>query len=61
MWAGLVEGGVRGVSADRIRCETPRCVKKDAACSVLLSLGLEANEPSKAAGRKRSSAVSHFL
>jgi predicted ArsR family transcriptional regulator len=51
MWAGLVERGVRGVSADRVDCETPRCLTGDAACSVLLSLGLQAKEPSKAAGR----------
>ena len=51
MWAGLVERGVRGVSADRVRCETPVCLERDAACSVLLSLGLHATEPSKAAGR----------
>jgi predicted ArsR family transcriptional regulator len=51
MWAGLVECGVRGVSADRVQCETPRCLIEDAACSVLLSLGLQASEPSKSAGR----------
>jgi predicted ArsR family transcriptional regulator len=39
MWAGLVERGVRGVSADRIKCETPLCLSKDASCSILLSLG----------------------
>jgi predicted ArsR family transcriptional regulator len=49
MWAGLVEQGVRGVSADRIQCETPRCLTEDAACSVLLSLGLEATESSATA------------
>lgn len=51
MWAGLVEGGVRGVSADRVECETPRCLTRDVACSVLLSLGLDASETAKAAGR----------
>jgi predicted ArsR family transcriptional regulator len=51
MWAGLVERGVRGVSADRIECETPSCLTRDAACSVLLSLGLPAGEPAKAARR----------
>jgi predicted ArsR family transcriptional regulator len=51
MWAGLVERGVRGVSADRVECETPRCLSGDAACSVLLSLGLPASEPAKAARR----------
>jgi predicted ArsR family transcriptional regulator len=44
MWAGLVESGVRGVSADRVGCETPSCLRKDAACSILLSLGLQATE-----------------
>jgi predicted ArsR family transcriptional regulator len=44
MWAGLVERGVRGVSADRVECETPRCLTRDAACSVLLSLGLQTPE-----------------
>lgn len=48
MWVGLVERGVRGVSADRVECETPVCLSKDAACSVRLSLGLKA---AKAAGR----------
>jgi predicted ArsR family transcriptional regulator len=52
MWAGLVERGVRGVSADRVRCETPSCLTKDAACSVLLALGLEGSEQSAAAGRR---------
>jgi hypothetical protein len=28
------------VSADRVQCETPRCLTKDAACSVLISLRL---------------------
>jgi predicted ArsR family transcriptional regulator len=46
MWAGLVERGVRGVSADRIECQTPRCLTEDAACSVLLALGLEPTESS---------------
>jgi predicted ArsR family transcriptional regulator len=39
MWAGLVERGVRGVSADRVECNTPRCLTSDDACSILLSLG----------------------
>jgi predicted ArsR family transcriptional regulator len=51
MWAGLVERGVRGMSADRVDCETPRCLTEDSACSVLLTLGLRASEPSTAAGR----------
>jgi predicted ArsR family transcriptional regulator len=46
MWAGLVERGVRGVSADRIKCETPQCLTSDASCSVLLSLGLRPTRPS---------------
>jgi hypothetical protein len=51
MWAGLVERGVRGVRADRVECDTPSCLTRDAACSVLLSLGLPASETAKAAGR----------
>jgi predicted ArsR family transcriptional regulator len=51
MWAGLVERGVRGVSADRIECETPRCLISDASCSVLLSLGLQ---PTRASGTTAS-------
>jgi predicted ArsR family transcriptional regulator len=42
MWAGLVERGVRGVSAGVIECETPRCRSADVPCSVLLSLGRQA-------------------
>jgi predicted ArsR family transcriptional regulator len=50
MWAGLVERGVSGVSADRVDCETPGCLRSEAACSVLLSLGLQTTEsPSPAA------------
>jgi predicted ArsR family transcriptional regulator len=41
MWAGLVERGVRGVSADRTHCETPHCLSADAPCLVVLSLGLQ--------------------
>jgi predicted ArsR family transcriptional regulator len=51
MWAGLVERGVRGVSADRVNCETPLCLTEDSTCSVLLTLGLRAGKPAKAAGR----------
>jgi predicted ArsR family transcriptional regulator len=50
MWAGLVERGVRGVSADRVGCETPSCLSKDAACSILLSLELQGTESSRTAG-----------
>jgi predicted ArsR family transcriptional regulator len=50
MWAGLVERGVLGVSAERVECETPRCLTEDAACSVLLSLDLKATETSTRAG-----------
>lgn len=39
MWAGLVERGVRGISAGLVECETPRCRSGEAPCSVLLSLG----------------------
>ncbi len=52
MWAGLIERGVRGVSADRVRCETPRCLTRDAACSVLLSLGLRASNASSPTARR---------
>jgi predicted ArsR family transcriptional regulator len=38
MWAGLVESGVRGLAADDIRCETPRCQSKAAPCQILLAL-----------------------
>ncbi|MBA3716704.1 MAG: hypothetical protein H0W87_00540 [Actinobacteria bacterium] len=51
MWAGLVERGVRGVQADRIKCETPRCLSPDATCSVLLSLG---RQGAKASGSTAS-------
>jgi predicted ArsR family transcriptional regulator len=46
MWAGLIERGVGGVSANRVHCETPRCLAKHASCSVLLSLGLKATQAS---------------
>ncbi len=39
MWAGLVEGGVRGVRAERVRCETPQCLSKQVPCSIVLALG----------------------
>jgi predicted ArsR family transcriptional regulator len=52
MWAGLVERGIRGVSADRVQCQTPRCLTRDAACSVQLSLGLEAIKPFVTAARR---------
>jgi predicted ArsR family transcriptional regulator len=51
MWAGLVERGVRGVSAHRVGCETPRCQTENSACSVLLTLALRSDKPTKAAGR----------
>ncbi len=51
MWAGLVEQSVRGVSADRVECETPSCLTEDSACSVLFRIGPQGSEPSKAAGR----------
>lgn len=46
MWAGLLERGVRGVSAQRVQCETPRCLSKDASCRVLLTLGPQEAAPS---------------
>jgi len=51
MWAGLIERGVRGASADRVHCETPHCRTRNAACSVLVSLGLHDNKPSRDAQR----------
>jgi predicted ArsR family transcriptional regulator len=39
MWAGLVERGIRDISAEGVKCETPRCLSEDASCSILLSLG----------------------
>jgi predicted ArsR family transcriptional regulator len=41
MWAGLAERGVYGVRANRVRCETPLCLTRDSACSILLTLGLK--------------------
>jgi hypothetical protein len=38
MWAGLAERGVRGVSANRVTCETPRCQSVHDDCQFLLSL-----------------------
>jgi predicted ArsR family transcriptional regulator len=46
MWAGLVESSLYGGSARRIECETPACLSPDRACSILLSLGVEASKPS---------------
>ena len=51
MWAGLVEYGIRGVSAGRVRCETLGCLAEDAPCSVLLSLG---RHEAEASGRMAS-------
>jgi predicted ArsR family transcriptional regulator len=48
MWAGLVERGVRGVSADRTQCETPHCLSADAPCLVVLSLELQETRGSAA-------------
>jgi predicted ArsR family transcriptional regulator len=56
MWAGLVESGVRGLTADRIHCETPRCQSRDSACQILLSLG---GHPAKASGRNRTPRSHH--
>jgi len=39
MWASPVERGIRGVSAEGVKCETPRCLSEDASCSILLSHG----------------------
>jgi predicted ArsR family transcriptional regulator len=52
MWAGLVERGIRGVSADRVKAETPRCLSEDAPCSILLSFGARSTSaPMKRTGR----------
>lgn len=51
MWAGLVERGIHGVKANRVACETPRCLIRDEACSVLLTLGCRPNESEKTARR----------
>jgi predicted ArsR family transcriptional regulator len=51
MWAGLVECGVHAVNAERVQCETPCCLARDAACAVVLSLGLRAATPSRPAER----------
>jgi predicted ArsR family transcriptional regulator len=47
MWAGLVERGIRGVRADRVKAETPRCLSEDASCSILLSLGARSASTSR--------------
>jgi predicted ArsR family transcriptional regulator len=51
MWAGLVERGVSGASADGVKAETPRCLSEDASCSILLSLGTRST---RASGRTAS-------
>ena len=38
MWAGLLESGVRGLSASQILCETPRCQSSDQPCQILLAM-----------------------
>lgn len=50
MWAGLVERGARGISADDVRCETPDCLSDDAACSILLAVG----RPNASVSRQRT-------
>jgi predicted ArsR family transcriptional regulator len=50
MWAGLVEHAVRGVRAEGVTCETPRCLSKDVPCSIQLSFQLsEAKRSGRAA------------
>lgn len=50
MWSGLVERAVRGVRAEGVVCETPRCLSKDVPCSILLSFQLsEAKRSGRAA------------
>jgi predicted ArsR family transcriptional regulator len=50
MWAGLVARAVRGAKADRIKCETPSCLSKDAPCQILLVLGFREPKAVRAAG-----------
>jgi hypothetical protein len=38
MWAALVARALRGLTADQIRCRTPRCLSRDEHCQILLSL-----------------------
>jgi predicted ArsR family transcriptional regulator len=38
MWAGLVESGVRAVTAEAVDCETRSCLDGHEACSVLIRL-----------------------
>jgi hypothetical protein len=47
MWAGLVERGIHGISADGVKAETPRCLSGDASCSILLSWGQRSARPSR--------------
>ncbi len=49
MWAGLAERGVRGVRAERVKCETPSCLSKDDPCTIVLSLGAQEAKPSRSA------------
>lgn len=49
MWAGLVERGVRGTRAERVKCETPSCLSEEEPCTIVLSLGLQEAEPSGSA------------
>lgn len=47
MWAGLAERGVRGVRAERVKCETPSCLSEDEPCTIALSLGPQEAKPSR--------------
>jgi len=38
MWAGLVERGLRGASAEAVECETHSCLDRGDACSVVIRL-----------------------
>jgi predicted ArsR family transcriptional regulator len=51
MWAGLLEGGVRGLAADRVDCETPRCQSRNDSCQILLTLAAEERVSAASAGR----------
>jgi predicted hydrocarbon binding protein len=53
MWAGLLEGGVRGLAADRVRCETPRCQSRKEACQIFLALAATGEKASRRAQDRR--------
>ena len=42
MWAGLVEGGIHGVRAESVECETHTCLDGKESCAVVIRLRPEA-------------------